>query len=93
VVSKYIRLLKVSYIEQGNKLVVSGRKKNSVVTPVRVQDHATLRLLGYFKAPNDLFVLQRPYEELITDTSRCKKLIIGIEGKAENRGPIFKIKI
>jgi len=36
VVSKYIRLLKVSYIEEGYKLVVSSRKKNSVVTPVRV---------------------------------------------------------
>jgi hypothetical protein len=92
VVSNYIRPLKVSYIEQGNKLVVSGRKKDSVVAPVGVQDHPTLRLLGYFKAPNDLFVLQRPYEELITYTSRCKKLIIGIERKAENRGPIIKIK-
>jgi hypothetical protein len=91
VVSKYIRLLKVSYIEESDKFIIACRKKNSVVAPVRVQDHPTLRLLRYFEASYNLFVLQRPYEELVADSSRCKELIIGIEGKTENRGPILKI--
>lgn len=61
------------------------------MAPISVQDHASLGLLRYFEATQDLLVLQGPNEELIVDSTRGQKLIIGVEGETEDGGPIFKI--